>query len=60
MDKPIFREDAAEHVRAACLDVPADIERRILACSEPALLSLWLTRAITAESAAEVVAPASS
>jgi predicted nucleotidyltransferase/HEPN domain-containing protein len=42
------------------IDVPAEIERRILACSEPALLSLWLTRAITAESAAEVVAPASS
>jgi hypothetical protein len=40
------------------IDVPAEIERRILACSDPALLSLWLTRAITAESAAEVVAPA--
>jgi predicted nucleotidyltransferase/HEPN domain-containing protein len=39
--------------------VPEEIEQRIAACPDPAVLSLWLTRAVTANSAAEVVAPTS-
>jgi flagellar biosynthesis/type III secretory pathway protein FliH len=39
--------------------VPEEIEQRIAACTDPAVLSLWLTRAVTANSAAEVVAPTS-
>jgi hypothetical protein len=39
--------------------VPEEIEQRIAACSDPAVLSLWLTRAVTATSAADVVAPTS-
>jgi predicted nucleotidyltransferase/HEPN domain-containing protein len=37
--------------------VPPEIEQRIAACTDPALLSGWLERAVTAESAAEVVEP---
>jgi len=37
--------------------VPADVEQRIAACTDPAVLSRWLERAVTAESAAEVVEP---
>jgi predicted nucleotidyltransferase/HEPN domain-containing protein len=37
--------------------VPAEVEQRIAGCSDPALLSLWLKRAVTASSADEVVAP---
>jgi hypothetical protein len=40
------------------IPVPAEIERQIAGCSDPALLSLWLKRAVTASSAEEVVAPA--
>jgi predicted nucleotidyltransferase/HEPN domain-containing protein len=40
------------------IPVPAEVEQQIAGCSDPALLSLWLKRAITASSAAEVVAPA--
>ena len=39
--------------------VPEEIEQRIAACTDPAVLSLWLTRAVTAIRAAEVVAPTS-
>jgi predicted nucleotidyltransferase/HEPN domain-containing protein len=35
--------------------VPPEIEQRIAACADPAVLSRWLTRAVTAESAAEVL-----
>jgi flagellar biosynthesis/type III secretory pathway protein FliH len=37
--------------------VPSAIEQRIVACTDPAVLSRWLTRAVTAESAAFVVEP---
>jgi hypothetical protein len=37
--------------------VPSAIEQRIAACTDPAVLSRWLTRAVTAESAAFVVEP---
>jgi HEPN domain-containing protein/predicted nucleotidyltransferase len=37
--------------------VPAEVEQQIASCSDPALLSLWLKRAVTASSADEVVAP---
>jgi predicted nucleotidyltransferase/HEPN domain-containing protein len=37
--------------------VPEEIEQRIAACTDPAVLSRWLERAVTAQSAAEVVAP---
>jgi hypothetical protein len=37
--------------------VPEEIEQRIAACTDPAALSRWLERAVTAESAAEVVEP---
>jgi flagellar biosynthesis/type III secretory pathway protein FliH len=37
--------------------VPEEIEQRIAACTEPAVLSQWLERAVTAQSAAEVVGP---
>jgi hypothetical protein len=39
------------------IPVPAEVEQQIAGCSDPALLSLWLKRAATASSAAEVVAP---
>jgi flagellar biosynthesis/type III secretory pathway protein FliH len=35
--------------------VPPEIEQRIAACTDAAVLSRWLTRAVTAESAAEVL-----
>jgi hypothetical protein len=38
--------------------VPAEVEQQIAGCSDPALLSLWLKRAVTANRAEEVVAPA--
>jgi uncharacterized protein len=37
--------------------VPQEVEQQIAGCSDPALLSLWLKRAVTASSAGEVVAP---
>ena len=37
--------------------VPPDIEQRIAACTDPAVLSRWLERAVTDESAAFVVEP---
>jgi hypothetical protein len=37
--------------------VPEEIEQRIAACTDPAVLSRWLERAVTAQSAAEVVEP---
>jgi predicted nucleotidyltransferase/HEPN domain-containing protein len=37
--------------------VPPEIEQRIAACSDPAVLSRWLERAVTAQSAAEIVEP---
>jgi HEPN domain-containing protein len=37
--------------------VPPEIEQRIAACTDPSMLSRWLERAVTAESAAEVVEP---
>jgi hypothetical protein len=37
--------------------VPEEIEQRIAACTDPAVLSQWLERAVTAQSAAEVVVP---
>jgi flagellar biosynthesis/type III secretory pathway protein FliH len=40
------------------IPVPAEVEQQIAACSDPALLSLWLKRAVTAIRAEEVVAPA--
>jgi HEPN domain-containing protein len=39
------------------IPVPAEVEQQIAGCSDPALLSLWLKRAATVSSAAEVVAP---
>jgi HEPN domain-containing protein len=61
-----LREGEAKGVREGILmvlatrgiPVPADVEQRIVGCSDPALLSLWLKRAVTASSAEEVVAPA--
>jgi flagellar biosynthesis/type III secretory pathway protein FliH len=35
--------------------VPPEIEQRIAACTDPAVLSRWLERAVTAESAADVL-----
>jgi hypothetical protein len=35
--------------------VPEEIEQRIAACTDPAVLSRWLERAVTAQSAAEIV-----
>jgi HEPN domain-containing protein len=40
------------------IPVPAEVEQQIAACSDPALLSIWLKRAVTAIRAEEVVAPA--
>jgi hypothetical protein len=40
------------------IPVPAEVEQQIAGCSDPALLSLWLKRAVTANRAEEVVAPA--
>jgi HEPN domain-containing protein len=40
------------------IPVPAEVEQQIAGCSDPALLSLWLKRAVTAIRAEEVVAPA--
>jgi predicted nucleotidyltransferase/HEPN domain-containing protein len=40
------------------IPVPAEVEQQIAGCSDPALLSLWLKRAVTASRAEEVVAPA--
>jgi hypothetical protein len=40
------------------IPVPAEVEQQIAACSDPALLSLWLKRAVTVIRAEEVVAPA--
>jgi flagellar biosynthesis/type III secretory pathway protein FliH len=37
--------------------VPEEIEQRIAACTDPAVLSRWLERAVTVQSAAEVVEP---
>ena len=37
--------------------VPPEIEQRIAACTDPAVLSRWLERAVTAQSAAEIVEP---
>jgi predicted nucleotidyltransferase/HEPN domain-containing protein len=37
--------------------VPPDIGQRIAACTDPAVLSRWLERAVTAQSAAEIVEP---
>jgi predicted nucleotidyltransferase/HEPN domain-containing protein len=39
------------------IPVPAEVEQQIAGCSDPALLSLWLKRAVTANRAEEVVAP---
>jgi predicted nucleotidyltransferase/HEPN domain-containing protein len=39
------------------IPVPAEVEQQIADCSDPALLSLWLKRAVMASSADEVVAP---
>jgi hypothetical protein len=44
-------------LKARGVGVPPEIEQRIVACTDPAVLSGWLTRAVTAESAAEVVEP---
>jgi HEPN domain-containing protein len=40
------------------IPVPAEVEQQIASCSDRALLSLWLKRAVTANRAEEVVAPA--
>jgi hypothetical protein len=40
------------------IPVPAEVEQQIAGCSDPALLSLWLKRAVTASRAEDVVAPA--
>jgi predicted nucleotidyltransferase/HEPN domain-containing protein len=40
------------------IPVPAEVEQQIEGCSDPALLSLWLKRAVTASRAEDVVAPA--
>jgi hypothetical protein len=37
--------------------VPPEIGQRIAACTDPAVLSRWLERAVTAQSAAEIVEP---
>jgi len=60
-----LREGEAKGTAAAILlvlktrgvAVPEEIEQRIAACTDPAVLSQWLERAVTAQSAAEVVAP---
>ena len=55
------RERAADDIllvlKTRGVAVPEEIEQRIAACSDPAVLSLWLERAVTAQSATEVVAP---
>ncbi len=54
------REGAADILlvlKARGVAVPKEIEQRIAACADPAVLSRWLERAVTAESAAEVVEP---
>ncbi len=38
------------------IDVPGDVRERILSCSDVAMLDAWLERALTAKSAAEVLA----
>jgi predicted nucleotidyltransferase/HEPN domain-containing protein len=60
-----LREGEAKGTAAAILlvlktrgvAVPEEIEQRIAACTDPAVLSRWLERAVTAQSAAEVVVP---
>jgi predicted nucleotidyltransferase/HEPN domain-containing protein len=44
-------------LRTRGIAVPEEIEQRIAACTDPAVLSRWLERAVTAQSAAEVVVP---
>jgi HEPN domain-containing protein len=40
------------------IPVSAEVEHQIASCSDPALLSLWLKRAVTASRAEDVLAPA--
>jgi predicted nucleotidyltransferase/HEPN domain-containing protein len=44
-------------LKARGVAVPPEIEQRIAACADPAVLSRWLERAVTAQSAADVVEP---
>ncbi|MFO0578470.1 MAG: HEPN domain-containing protein [Polyangia bacterium] len=43
-------------LQARGLEVPLELERRILDCDDPAVLAAWLQRAVTATSAAEALA----
>lgn len=43
-------------LRTRGVEVPPEIAERIAACGDPAVLVQWLQRAVTATSAAEVVA----
>src|SRR5262245_27023377 len=42
-------------LRTRGITVPEEIEQRIAACTDPAVLSRWLERAVTAQCAAEVM-----
>jgi len=44
-----------EVLRTRGVDVPPEIAQRIASCADPAELAAWLTRAVTAKSAKEVV-----
>jgi hypothetical protein len=50
-------EDILLVLKTRGIAVPPEIEQRIATCTDPAMLSRWLTRAVTAQSAAEVVEP---
>jgi hypothetical protein len=43
-------------LRTRGIDVSEEVERRILACSDPVVLSRWLQRAVTVSAAVDVVA----
>ena len=43
-------------LRSRGVEVSADLEQRIMGCSDPALLATWLQRVATVSSAAELLA----
>jgi len=43
-------------VRVDGVEVSAELEERIMACSDPALLAAWLQRVATVATAAELLA----
>jgi hypothetical protein len=43
-------------LRSRGVEVSAELEQRIMACSDPALLAAWLQRVATVTSAAELLA----